>query len=304
MIEKIYDTIIIGSGIAGMTAAIYLKRENLDILIIEKEMPGGQLARSPMIENYPGYSKIEGPKLAMTIHKQVKELHVPIKFEEVNDITYQKNYKIIHTNKGKYYTKTVLLAMGRSPRTLGLEGENLLYGRGISYCATCDGAFYKDKVVAVVGGGNSAVIEAIFLSNLCKKVYLIHRRDFLRSEDTREEELKQKKNVEFIYDTSIQKLNIEGNKLSSITLSNEQNLKIDGLFVYIGFTPNTSFCKNMDIENNYIKVDEHMKTSVDDIYACGDILLKDVYQLTTAVGEATIAAESIKKRLLTKGEWV
>lgn len=298
--QKRYDTIIIGAGIAGMTTAIYLKRENLDVLMIEKEMPGGQLVKSPVIENYPGYDKVEGAHLALTIHNQVKKLGVSTIFENVIEIIDHKAYKTVKTLKNEYEAKTILLATGRSPRKLGLEKEDSLYGRGISYCATCDGALYKNKTVAVVGGGNSASIEALFLSNICKKVFLIHRKDHLRSELALQKQLNEKENIEIIYGKSILKLEETDHKLSSLILSDESILEVDGLFVYIGFIPNIEYIQNLPIQkrNGYIITDQKMQTSIPGIYACGDAIEKQVYQLTTAVGDASVAAESIKKDLI------
>ena len=294
-----YDTIIIGSGIAGMTASIYLKRENLDVLILEREVPGGQLVRSPLIENYPGYDKVEGPELALTIHNQVRELGVPVSFEEVLEIIDCNSYKKVITNQNEYETRTVLLATGRSPRKLNLQNEDKFLGKGISYCATCDGALYKNKTVAVVGGGNSASIEALFLSNICKKVFLIHRKDQLRSELALQEKLERKENIEIIYEKSIIKLGEENGKFSFIELSDKSIINIDGLFIYIGFTPNVdAFHLSVKKKDGYIVTNENMQTSIAGIYACGDIISKQVYQLTTAVGEASIAAEKIKKELI------
>lgn len=298
---EIYDCIIIGAGIAGMTASIYLKRENLNVLILEKEMPGGQLAKSPLVENYPGYSKVEGSTLALTIYDQVSTLGVPVEFEEVIEISDEDDYKLVKTMDHTYKTKTILLATGRSPRKLGIEGEDRLYGRGISYCATCDGAFYKDKHVAVVGGGNSASIEALFLANLCKKVTLIHRKDSLRSEDALKQKLQEKDNIEIIYNTSIIKLEEKEHRLAALELSNGENITIDGLFVYIGFVPNIVEIKGLEklgVSRGYIVTNDSMETNMPNIYACGDSIQKKIYQLTTAVGEACIAAEKIKEKII------
>lgn len=297
-----FDIIIIGAGIAGMTAAIYLKRENMNVLLLEKEMPGGQMVKSPLIENYPGYEKIEGAQLAMQIYSQVTALGVEMRYETVLNIEEIEAGKIIKTNNGSYKTKTVLIASGREARSLGLPGEEKLIGKGISYCATCDGAFFKDREVAVIGGGNSAVTEAIFLSNICRKVTIIYRKEELRSEASLTEQAENISNVEILYQKTIESLNEENGKLVSVLLNDGSLLKIDGLFVFIGYEPKATFLSNLEIEmqDGYLIVDEYMKTSVKGIYACGDSIQKEVYQLTTAVGEAALAANQIKKDLLIK----
>lgn len=297
---KIYDSIVIGSGIAGMTGAMYLKRENKEIIVIEKEMPGGQMIKTPSIENYPGFESIEGSTLAITIHNQVTNLGVETKFEEVVEIKEQKNIYEVKTNQNTYHTKTILLATGRAPRKLGLSGEEKLVGRGISYCATCDGPLFKGKEVAVVGGGSSAVTEALYLSEICKKVYVLYRKNNLRSEDILKEKLLQKENVEVLYETNIVHLQEEGNRLKSIRTNQNREINIDGLFIFIGYEPKNAYIGNLieQTEDGYILVNEKMETSKKGIYACGDSIQKDVYQLTTATSEGAIAALSIKNYLL------
>lgn len=299
---KEYDTVIIGAGIAGMTAAIYLKRENINVLLIEKEMPGGQMVKSPLIENYPGYEKIEGANLAMQIYGQVTALGVETVYETVVSIENTETEKIVKTENHQYKTKTILIASGREARSLGLPGEQKLIGKGISYCATCDGAFFKDKEVAVIGGGNSAVTEAIFLSNLCKKVTIIYRKDELRSEASLTRQAEELSNIEILYQKTIEALQEKDGKLDSVLLNDGSTLKIDGLFVFIGYEPKANFLNQLDINtrSGYLVVDENMETSIAGIFACGDSIEKEVYQLTTAVGEAAIAANKIKKDLLIK----
>jgi len=294
-----YDTIIIGAGIAGMTAAIYLKRENMNVLIIEKEMPGGQMVKTPIIENYPGFLKIEGSELALNIYKQVNELGIKIKFEEVKNIDENNKYKVIKTNKNSYKAKNVIISTGRSPKKLGLLNEEELIGKGISYCATCDGAFYKDKKIAVVGGGNTSITESLFLSNIVSELKLIHRREQFRSEEKLLQNLKEKSNVNIRINLEIKEINKIKDKLH-LTLSTEEMLVVDGLFIFIGYEPQLDFISNLDLKmnNGYISVDKKMKTNISGIYACGDIIDKDLYQLVTATGEASIAADSIKKELL------
>ena len=299
MIE--YDVIVIGAGIAGMTASIYLKRENLNVLIIEKEMPGGQMVKTPIIENYPGFNKIEGSSLALNIYNQVTALGIEVNFEEVLEIEDKKEIKIIKTRKKEYKAKKVIIATGRTPKTLGLLNEQKLIGKGISNCATCDGAFYKNKEIGVVGGGNSSITESLFLSNIVKDLTLVHRNENFRSEKTLLEKLKSKKNVTIKTGVEIKDLKEENEKLI-IFLTNNETLKVDGLFVFIGYEPKLEFINKLDINinNGYLVVSEEMQTSIDGIYAVGDIIDKEVYQLTTASAEAAIAAHSIKKDLLLK----
>ena len=293
-----FDTIIIGAGIAGMTAAIYLKRENINVAIIEKEMPGGQMVKTPAIENYPGFDKVDGSSLAMNIYNQVEKLKVPFIFDEVIDIQDGED-KVIITKKDKYKAKTILLATGRIPRKLNISNEDKLIGRGISYCATCDGAFYKDKDVVVVGGGSSAVTEAIYLTNIAHKVTLLYRGENLRSENVLKEKLENIENAEIKYNTTIEEIKEENGKVNEVILNNG-SLKVDGIFVFIEYEHNVSYLKNLNlsVDNGYIVVDNNMKTNINGIYAAGDSIKKNLYQLTTAAGEAAIAANSIKKYLV------
>lgn len=291
---KNYDCIVIGAGVAGMTAALYLKRSNLNVLLLEREMPGGQLNKTTEIENYPGFTKINGTDLALTIYEQIKKQDIAYKYGNIVEIINQEDKKIVKTNRDEFETKNIILATGRTPRKLGLENEDKLVSHGISYCAICDGMFFKDKIVAVVGGGNSALTGALYLSNIASKVYIINRRDELRADLIIQEKIKQKNNIEILYNSKVTKLNEKDNILDSINV-NDKKLDIDGLFIYIGFDPDIKYLQNLDIKNNngYVVVDENMETSIKGIYACGDIVDKKVYQITTAIGEAAIAATSI-----------
>lgn len=290
-----YNTVIIGAGIAGMTAAIYLKRANINILLIEKSAPGGQINRSSKVENYPGFESIDGPSLAMNVYNQIEKLGVDIKFGEVKNIEIINDKKIVDLGNEKIECQNIILATGRNARELNLANEKGLIGHGVSYCALCDGCFYKDEEVAVVGGGNSAFEEALYLSNICKKVYLIHRSSNFRAESHLIDKVKNKENIEIKENLVVTKINEENTYLKSINLSNDEVLNIKGLFIYIGNDPDTSFLSNLNMENNngYLIVDSNMQTSVDGIYACGDVIDKKVYQLATAIGEATVAANSI-----------
>ena len=292
-----YDTIVIGAGVAGMTAAIYLKRANTNVLLLEKEMPGGQINKTTEIENYPGFTKINGTDLALSIYEQVKQNNIDYKYGNVIDIILKRNKKIVKTNKEEFECKNIILATGRVPKKLGLENEKKLVGRGISYCAICDGMFFKDKTVAIIGGGNSALQAALYLSNICTKVYVINRSTKLRADNAVIEKAKQKDNIEILFESKVTKIYEKHDILDSIDVNN-QKLEMDGLFIYIGFDPDISYLKRIDIRNNkgYIIVDNNMETSIKGIYACGDIIDKDVYQITTAIGEAAIAATHINHK--------
>lgn len=297
MTKSSFNTIVIGAGIAGMTASIYLKRSGIDVLLIEKNVPGGQITRASFVENYPGFMKIEGATLAMNVFEQVQNLGIDIKFADVKKIELNGDKKLIKTENEEYICDNIVIATGRKPKELSLPLEKELTGHGISYCALCDGMFFKDKDVAVVGGGNSAISEALYLSNICHKVYLIHRKDEYRASLNLTDKLKSKKNIELIVNSNVTKLNEENDCLKSIIINNDKEIMVSCLFIYIGGSPDISFMDNLNIKtkDGYIITDNNMETNIKGIYACGDVLYKNIYQLTTAVGEATVAASSIIK---------
>lgn len=292
-----YNTIIIGSGIAGMTAAIYLKRANISCLVIEKSSPGGQINKASNVENYPGFKSIDGPSLALNIYEQLTKLEVDMKFGEVSKIENKLGKKLIYVNDEILECQNIIVATGRKPRELNLENEKGLIGHGVSYCALCDGIFYKNKDVAVVGGGNSAFEEAYYLSNICNRVFLVHRSSNFRASALNQKKVKAKENIIIKENEQVKKINEKDTYLNSITLSSGEELPVNGLFIYIGSNPDTSFLEGLNIEseNGYLVVNENMETNIEGIYACGDVIFKKVYQLTTAVGEATVAASSIIK---------
>lgn len=290
-VKSSFDCIIIGAGIAGLTAAIYLKRAGKNVVIIEKSMPGGQILKTNSIKNYPGFLEIDGFGLIRRVLDQTDNLNIKIIKEEVLEI----NNSEVKTNKNTYQTKNIILATGRKPRILGLENEEELIGKGISFCASCDGNLYKNENVAVVGGGNTAFEDAIYLSNICKNVTLIHRNNNYRAEEYLIEELKQKANVTFAPNEKVEKLNTKDGFLESIE-TNNNTYKIKGLFVAIGQVPSIIKIDSLNQENGYIIVNEKMETNIKGIYACGDCIKKDVYQLTTAAAEGTIASFSIISR--------
>ena len=290
-VKSSFDCIIIGAGIAGLTAAIYLKRAGKNVVIIEKSMPGGQILKTNSIKNYPGFLEIDGFGLIRKVLDQTDNLNIKIIKEEVLEI----NNLEVKTNKNTYQTKNIILATGRKPRILGLENEEELIGKGISFCASCDGNLYKNENVAVVGGGNTAFEDAIYLSNICKNVTLIHRNNNYRAEEYLIEELKEKANVTFAPNEKVEKLNTKDGFLESIE-TNNNTYKIKGLFVAIGQVPSIIKIDSLNQENGYIIVNEKMETNIKGIYACGDCIKKDVYQLTTAAAEGTIASFSIISR--------
>lgn len=293
-----YDIIIIGSGIAGLTSAIYALNNKRKVLILESQTYGGQIINSNIINNYPGFLEISGFDLMTNIYNQVKNLGGVIKYEEVLEIT--KNKKVITKNE-TYEAKSIIISTGLAPRKLNLENEDKFIGKGISYCATCDGSFYKDKDVMVVGGGNTAIEDVIYLSNICKKVYLVYRRKELRKDVNLTEKVKELSNVEIIYNSNIEKLNGD-ESLNSVDIINKDtekitNIIIDGLFVAIGKIPSGNIFKDLlnVTENGYIITDEDCHTNIDGIYAAGDIRKKRLRQLVTAASDGAIAAiEAIK----------
>lgn len=289
---KIYDAIVVGSGISGMSAAIYLKRANLDILIFESYIPGGQINNTSNVENYPGFTKVDGPTLVMNIHDQINAMNIPLKYEKVINVTKEDNF-IVETNKEKYIAKNVVIATGRTPNKLGIEDEFI--GKGVSYCALCDGALYKDLEVVVVGGGNSAFEESLYLSKICKKVTILNRSENLRATKILQEEVFSKQNIEIIYNCTIDSINSDNEKIVSVN-TNKGIINCSGIFIYIGLTPNLDYL-NIDVnkENNYIIVDNSMRTNIKGLYACGDVIKKDVYQIITAASEGAIAATSLIK---------
>lgn len=286
-----YDTIIIGAGPAGMSAAIYLKNANKNVIIFEKEVPGGKILKTKKISNYLGFSSKDPSEISYEMYKQVTDLGIKIIMEKVLDVQKDDNEIKVITNNGEYKSKTLLIACGRIEKSLGIENESKLVGNGVSYCSTCDGSLYKNKVVAVVGNSELSKEETIYLSNIAKKVYYINYNN--KNIKFGEE------NIEVINNKRIISLNEDDNKLYSITLSDNEEIKIDGLFILNGYTPNIEFIKNLNIKNEdgYILVSKDMKTSIDNVYAVGDIIKKDLYQIVTAASEGAIAGINIIKLL-------
>jgi len=294
-----YDIIIVGAGPAGLTAAIYGLRANKRVLVLEAKSYGGQIVNANLVENYPGIPHISGFEYAKALYNQVKDLGADIKFERVTEI---KKDKIVITSKSSYQAKAIILATGAENRKLGLINESDFIGKGISYCATCDGNFYKNKNVSVVGGGNTALEDALYLSNLANKVYLIHRRDTFKGESKYLSDLKLKSNVEFILNSEI--VNINGDdKLFSIDIKdNDGNLstrEVDGLFIAVGQEPKNEIFKNIVniTKDGYIDSLDGVHTNEKGIYVAGDARVKELRQLTTAVSDGSIAANIAIKEM-------
>ena len=293
-----YDVIIIGMGMGGITAGIYAKRAGLNVLMFEKSAPGGILQKIAMIKNYPGYEEISGIELALHLLKQVQSLKIPFKNEEVIGLEVANDIKKVLTKNDRYETKNVIIATGRKPKYLGLDKEQKLLGRGISTCATCDGFLYKGADVAVVGSGNSALSESLYLSNLANKVYLLHRGQEFKGEEELVNKVKNTSNIEIIYGVNISSLNEENGKIQNVTLDNGRILDVSGVFIYIGYKPDTEIFNELNITNinGDIIVDEVCKTEIDGVYAVGDCIKKGVYQLVTAAAEGAIAVSDIDKK--------
>ena len=289
-----YDIIIVGAGPAGMTAALYATQARKKVLLFEKEAYGGQILKAHKVKNYPGFNEISGFDFATNLYNQLTNLNIDIKFEEVLEIKSNQDTKEIVTKKGNYLCKSVIIASGAKNRKLNLNNEDELIGKGVSYCTTCDGMFFKEKTVAVYGGGNSAIDGALYLSDICKKVYLIYRKDNFKIDGSNINALKEKNNIEIMFNTTIIDL-IGKDKLESIKLKTseeEVNLDVDGLFIEIGYIPVTEMCNNLinTDDKGYIISNEDCTTNIEGIFACGDIRLKDIRQLTTACSDGTIAA--------------
>lgn len=297
MANKIYDTVIIGGGPAGYTAALYAARAGLSTLVLEKLSPGGQMTETQNIENYPGFSDgIDGFTLGFNMQAGAEKFGAESNMTEVISADLSKNPKIITTDSGEVLAKTVIIATGAHHKHLGIKNEEELIGRGVGYCAACDGMLYKDKTVAVVGGGNSAVQDALLLSRICKKVYLIHRRDTLRATKIYHEPLMKTENVEFLWDSAVDEFLFE-KKLYALNVKNLKDgslktLELDGVFISIGRAPVSELFKNeltLD-EQGYIVADESTKTNIPGVFAAGDIRTKALRQVVTAAADGAVAA--------------
>lgn len=304
---KIYDSIIIGGGPAGYTAALYLARSGRSVLLLEKLTAGGQIALTPLVENYPGFlNGIDGFVLGDNMKKTAEKFGAETKRAEVISLELNEKIKTVVTKREEFKAKTVILAMGAVPRKLGAEKEQELTGKGISYCAHCDAMFYRGKTVVLVGGGNSAAADAAILSRVAKKVYLIHRRDTLRATKVYHEPLKNMENIEFVWNSVITKI-FENGRVSGVTVKNlingsERNIECDGLFISIGRLPLTELVKDvLELDEvGYVVADETTKTAIDGVYAAGDIRQKALRQVVTATSDGAVAAHFADEYLTEK----
>lgn len=286
-----YDIAIVGAGPAGLTAGIYAVRANKKVIVFEALTAGGQIINTSHIDNYPVAPHITGLEFGQTLEKQAKDLGVEIEYSEVTHIVKENNVFMVRTEDETCSSRVVIIASGTSPRKLGLKNEDVFVGKGISYCATCDGAFYKGKTVAVNGGGNSALHEALYLSDIAAKVYLIHRRNEFRASDNLMDKVKAKDNIELVLESNIVEL-LGDNFLRSIKTDTGREIELDGLFVSIGRTPNT---KNLIdglelVEGDYAKANEDCHTNIPGVFVAGDVRSKELRQLVTATSDGAIAA--------------
>lgn len=290
-----YDVIIIGGGIAGVTAAIYLKRANKNVILIESSSIGGQIINASEVENYPGYVSIKGYELAKVFKEQLNNLSIDVKYESVTKIDGIDDNFTITTNNGVYNSKKIIIATGTVSRKLSIGDK--FNGRGISYCATCDGNFFKGKDVAVLGGGNTAIDDALYLSNICNKVYLIHRNSNFKAEESKVALLKEKENVELVTDVILVNINGE-NEIESVEVTQGDNnrvINVKGIFVCIGRINSINFIDGLDNTNGFINTNDELETNIKGIYAIGDVRNKEVRQLTTAAADGTIVSSIIIK---------
>ena len=304
-----YDTIIIGGGPAGLSAGIYAMRSRLNAILVERLMPGGQMMLTDFVENYPGFaSGIGGPDLSAAMEQQARGLGLEIISSEVLSVDLSGEEKVVVTADGELRAPTVILAMGATPRRLGVPGEDRLIGKGVSYCATCDGAFFRDKDIAVVGGGNTAVQDAVFLTRFAKKVTIIHRRDALRATRILQERAFKNPRIEIAWNSIVAEVKGDS-RVESLVLEDARDgsrrvLPLDGVFVLVGTDPNTEFVRGHIILDpaGYIITDEDMHTNVAGVFAAGDCRRKSLRQMVTAAADGAIAAVSAERYIESLGD--
>lgn len=298
MTEQVeYDVVIIGAGPAGMTAAVYASRANLKTVMIERGVPGGQMANTEEVENFPGFEMITGPELSDKMFAHAKKFGGTYQYGDVKGIEDKGDYKVVKLGNGEITTRTVIISTGAEYKKIGVPGEAELGGRGVSYCAVCDGAFFKNKELFVIGGGDSAVEEGTFVTKFASKVTVVHRRDELRAQRILQDRAFKNEKMDFIWNHQLKSINEKDGKVGSITIvstedGSEQTLDADGVFVYIGMKPLTTAFTDLGITNEtgYILTDSHMATSVPGIFAAGDVREKGLRQIVTATNDGSVAA--------------
>ena len=297
--DKIYDVIIIGAGPAGMTAAVYASRANLSTLMIERGIPGGQMANTEEVENYPGFEMILGPELSTKMFEHAKKFGAEYAYGDVSEIVDEEAYKTIKVSGKEYKALAVIISSGAEYKKMGIPGETELGGRGVSYCAVCDGAFFKQKNLIVVGGGDSAVEEGAFLTKFANKVTIVHRRDALRAQMILQDRAFANEKIDFIWNTTVKEIHGKDGKVAGVTLvstvdGTEREFETDGVFVYVGMLPLTKPFGSLGIlnDNGYIVTNEKMETTVPGIFGAGDVREKMLRQIVTATGDGSIAAQS------------
>lgn len=294
----IYDVIIIGGGPAGLTAALYSDRAGLKTLILEKYLVGGQVITTYEIENYPGYLNISGPDLIDKMEEQIKHLNIPLKIEEVKDIDIDSKIKKVVTTENTYECKTIILATGANPKMLGTKGENEFRGKGVSYCATCDGGFFRKKIVVVVGGGNTAVEDAIFLSRMCEKVYVVHRRDQFRAGRKLVNKMLEIDNIEIVYDTIVEEIYgdnlVKGVKIKNTKNGETESIETNGVFIAVGIKANNQLIEGKleTDEFGFAKTNENLSTAKEGVFIAGDSRVSALKQIVIAAAEGAIASYS------------
>ncbi|WP_322552683.1 thioredoxin-disulfide reductase (plasmid) [Priestia megaterium] len=299
--QETYDVIIVGAGPAGMTAAVYTSRANLSTLLIERGIPGGQMANTQDVENYPGFDHVLGPDLSNKMFEHAKKFGAVYEYGDIKEIVDEGRLKKVVTTKKEFYAKSVIIATGADHKKLGVPGENELGGLGVSYCAVCDGAFFKGRELVVLGGGDSAVEEAVYLTRFASKVTIIHRRDQLRAQKILQERAFSNEKIEFIWNKEVTSINEGNGTVNTVTLKDtktgeQSQFPANGVFIYVGTLPLNGAFKNLDITNEegYVVTDEAMATKIPGIYAAGDIRDKTLRQIVTATGDGSIAAQSVQ----------